>query len=140
MLCSATRPSPSGRGRSNKHLALRSFAAAGIIRWSAVTCCVLALAACEADVGEVAVKVASGFSVPALAIAPDRFLVLGGETFKAKDDGSPTVLRQPPGPFKLLYERRGEMMSACTFNIRKDRVVTVTLRAVGREVKCDIME
>jgi hypothetical protein len=107
---------------------------------SVVAGLLLALAACEADVGEVAVKVASGFSVPALAISPDTFLSLGGERFKAKEDGSPTVLRQPPGPVRLLYDRRGEMTPACTFNVRKDRVVTVTLRTVGRDVKCDIME
>jgi hypothetical protein len=100
----------------------------------------LALAACEDDVGEVAVKVASGFVVPSLAVGPDKFLASDGERFKAKDDGSPTILREPPGPVRLRYERGGELVTACSFKVRKNRVVTVTLRAVGREVKCDILE
>jgi hypothetical protein len=100
----------------------------------------LALAACEDDVGEVAVKVANGFVVPALALGPDRFLAGEGERFRAKEDGSPTVLRQAPGPVRLQYERSGTLVTACSFNVKKNRVVTVTLRAIGREVKCDILE
>jgi hypothetical protein len=101
----------------------------------------LGLAACGDDVGEVAVKVASGFAVPALILGPDRFLASDGERFKAKDDGNPTVLREPVGPVRLQYERvNGGLVTACSFNVRKNRVVTVTLRAAGREVKCDIME
>jgi len=104
------------------------------------TLLLLALAGCEDEVGEVAVKVAGGFSLPSLAVTPDRFFAPDSERFRAKGDGSPTELRQPPGPFRLLYERSGEYLTACTFTVRKNRVVTVTLRAVGREVKCDIME
>jgi hypothetical protein len=100
----------------------------------------VALAACEDDVGEVAVKVANGFVVPALALGPDRFLAGEGERFRAKEDGSPTVLRQVPGPVRLQYERSGTLVTACSFNVKKNRVVTVTLRAIGREVKCDILE
>jgi hypothetical protein len=99
------------------------------------------LAACEEDVGEVAIKVASGFSAPSLVVSPDKFFASDGERFKAKDDGSPTVLWQPPGPVRLLYERSGGgLVTACSFNVRKNRVVTVTLRVVSREVKCEIME
>jgi hypothetical protein len=101
----------------------------------------LVLAACEEDVGEVAIKVADGFSVPSLVVAPDKFFSSDGDRFKAKDDGSPTVLRQPPGSVRLLYERSGGgLVTACSFNVRKNRVVTVTLRVVSREVKCDILE
>jgi len=101
----------------------------------------LGLAACEDDGGEVAVKLASGFSVPALILGPDRFFSPDGDRFKAKGDGSPTVLREAAGPMRLQYERvNGGVVTACTFNVRKNRVVTVTLRSVGREVKCDIME
>jgi hypothetical protein len=101
----------------------------------------LGLAACSDDIGEVAVKVASGFTVPSLVVGPDQFLSSEGEQFKAKGDGSPTVLRQRVGPVRLQYERvNGGLVTACNFNVRKNRVVTVTLRAVGREVKCDIME
>jgi len=99
------------------------------------------LAGCGDDVGEVAVKVASGFTVPSLTLGPDKFLSSEGDRFKAKDDGSPTVLRQTAGPVRLQYERvNGGLVTACSFNVRKNRVVTVTLRAVGREVKCDIMQ
>ena len=105
----------------------------------AVALC-LGLAACGDDIGEVAVKVAGGFTVPSLAVGPDKFLSSDSDRFKAKDDGSPTVLRQSVGPVRLQYERNGGLVTACSFNVRKNRVVTVTLRAVGREVKCDIME
>jgi hypothetical protein len=103
-------------------------------------CGLFVLTGCEEDVGEVAVKVANGFTVPALAIGPDKFFGPAPENFKAKSDGNPTVLRQPPGPVRLLYDRSGEFMTACTFNVRKNRVTTITLRSVGREVKCDVME
>lgn len=100
----------------------------------------LALAACEDDVGEVAVRAASGYAVPSLAVGPDKFLASDGERFKVKDDGSPTILREPPGPTRLRYERGGELVTVCSFNVKKNRVVTVTLRAVGRELKCEVME
>lgn len=101
----------------------------------------LGLAACGDDVGEVAVKVASGFTVPSLTLGPDTFFTSESDRFKAKDDGSPTVLRQRVGPVRLQYERvNGGLVTACSFNVRTNRVVTVTLRAVGREVKCEIME
>ncbi|MBO0755040.1 MAG: hypothetical protein J2P54_04215 [Bradyrhizobiaceae bacterium] len=100
----------------------------------------LALAACDDDIGEVAVRVASGYTMPSLVIGPDRFLASDGERFKAKDDGSPTILREPPGPTRLRYERGGELVTACSFNVKKNRVVTVTVRAVGRELKCEIMD
>jgi hypothetical protein len=100
----------------------------------------LTLAACEDAVGEVAVRVASGYAMPPLAVGPDRFFASDGERFKAKDDGSPTIFREPPGPMRLRYERNGESLTACSFNVTKNRVVTVTLRAVGRDLKCEIME
>ena len=65
----------------------------------------LGLAACEDDGGEVAVKLASGFSVPALILGPDGFFSPDGDRFKAKGDGSPTVLREAAGPMRLQYER-----------------------------------
>ena len=111
-----------------------------VTRTVVVGCLLVTLTACEQDVGEVAIRVASGFSVPELAIGPDRFFAPEGERFKAKDDGSPTVLRQVAGPVRLLYDRGAGFMTACTFNVRKNRVVTVTLRVVGRELKCDIVE
>jgi hypothetical protein len=103
-------------------------------------CTSLTLAACEEQFGEVAVKVASGFVLPTLAVSPDKFFGAEGDHFKAKDDGSATVLREAVGPTLLQYERNGSLLTACTFNVRKNRVVTVTLRSVGREVKCDIVQ
>jgi hypothetical protein len=103
-------------------------------------CAALTLAACDEDSGEVAVKVASGFVLPTLAVSPDKFFGAEGQHFKAKDDGSPTVLREDVGPTLLQYERNGSLLTACSFNVRKNRVVTVTLRSIGREVKCDIVQ
>jgi len=100
----------------------------------------LGLAACDEEVGEVAVKVAAGFSVPALAIGPDRFFAPDGERFRVKGDGSPTVLRQAVGAVRLLYDRGGGFITACTFDVKKNRVVTVTLRVVGRELRCEVVE
>jgi len=103
-------------------------------------CATLTLAACEEQSGEVAVKVASGFVLPTLAVSPDKFFGAEGEHFKAKGDGSATVLREAVGPTLLQYERNGGLVTACSFDVRKNRVVTVTLRSVGREVKCDIVQ
>jgi hypothetical protein len=100
----------------------------------------LTLAACEEDVGEVAVRVASGYTIPSLTVGPDQFFASDGERFRAKEDGSPTIFREPAGPMRLRYERGGELVTACSFSVTKDRVVTVTLRAVGRELKCEIMK
>ena len=100
----------------------------------------VAVTACEEDVGEIAVKVASGFSPPSLAIGPDKLFASETERFKAKEDGSPIILRQPPGPVRLFYERGGGLVTACSFNVRKNRVTTVTVRVVSREVRCEILE
>ena len=110
---------------------MRAYAAAAL--------CLL-VAACDEEVGEVAVKVASGFSVPALAIGPDRLFAPDGERFRVKGDGSATVLRQAVGAVHLLYDRGGGFVTACSFDVKKNRVVTVTLRSVGREVKCEIVQ
>jgi hypothetical protein len=103
-------------------------------------CATLTLAACEEQSGEVAVKVASGFVLPTLAVSPDKFFGAEGTHFKAKDDGSATVLREAVGPALLQYERNGSLLTACGFTVRKNRVVTVTLRSIGREVRCDIVQ
>jgi hypothetical protein len=103
---------------------------------------VLGLASCGGgpDVGEVAIKVEPGFTVPQLAIGTESgvFTPSNTEKFIAKVDGNPTVLFRAPGRIKLQYiEPDGQLVTACNFEVKKNRVVTITLRMIGREVKCE---
>lgn len=102
-----------------------------------------ALAACNPNhpvVGEVVVRLARGFVVPELQIGSDRWLSSDVERFATKENGAPTVLRRPPGAHRLQFERDGRLLTACQFEVRRDRVITITLRPVGRELRCDIVE
>ncbi len=91
-------------------------------------------------VGQVAVKVAPGFKTPQLALDTDKWFSSDADVFMLKESGNPTVLRRAPGAYKLLFERDGKRQPACNFAIKKDRVITITVRVVGRDVKCDIVE
>jgi hypothetical protein len=88
---------------------------------------VLALAGCTEDVGYVEVKVAPGFVVPPLALG------------SAKLDAAKTaVLRQRVGAATLQFERDGRLVPFCEFDVRKNRIVTVTVSAVGRDPRCKV--
>jgi hypothetical protein len=89
----------------------------------------LALAACKEDTGYVEIKVAPGLILPPL--------VLGASRIDAGKAGS-TVLRQKVGAAKLEYERDGRRVPFCEFDVRKNRIVTVAVSALGRDPRCKV--
>jgi hypothetical protein len=94
-----------------------------------VVACGLGLAACTDDVGYVEVKVAPGFIVPPL--------VLGSSRIDTAKSGS-AVLRQRVGIATLEFERDGRLISLCEFDVRKNRIVTVAVSAIGRDPRCKV--
>jgi hypothetical protein len=92
-------------------------------------------------VGEVAVKVARGFTaVPPIVIDKDKWFSSDPDRFTVKENGNPTVLRRAPGNYKLLVDRDGSLTTACTFEVKQNRVVTITLRVLSRDVRCEIIQ
>jgi len=89
----------------------------------------LALAACKEETGYVEIKVTPGFIVPPL--------VLGAARIDPAKSAS-TVLRQKIGAAKLEYERDGRRVPFCEFEVRKNRIVTVAVSALGRDPRCKI--
>jgi hypothetical protein len=89
----------------------------------------LALAACNEDTGYVEIKVAPGFVVPPL--------VLGATRVDTAKSGS-AVLRARVGAAKLEYERDGRRVAFCEFDVRKNRIVTVAVSAIGRDPRCKV--
>ncbi len=89
----------------------------------------LALTHCNEDTGYVEIKVAPGLVVPPLMLGTARI-----DTAKAHS----TVLRERVGPTTLAYERYGERVPFCEFAVRKDRIVTVSVTAFGRDPRCKV--
>jgi hypothetical protein len=89
----------------------------------------LVLAACKEDTGYVEIKVAPGFTVPPM--------VLGTARIDPAKSAS-TVLRQKVGAAKLEYERDGRRVPFCEFSVRKNRIVTVAVSALGRDPRCKV--
>jgi hypothetical protein len=95
----------------------------------AVGALALGLAACTEDVGYVEVKVAPGYLLPPL--------LLGSARIDPARSAS-TVLRERVGAAKLEFERDGRRVAFCQFDIRKDRIVTVAVSALGRDPRCKV--
>jgi hypothetical protein len=89
----------------------------------------LALAGCGDDVGYVEIKVVPGYILPPLLLGASR--IDPGRT------GS-TVLREPVGAAKLEFERDGRRVPFCDFAVRKDRIITVAVSALGRDPRCKV--
>jgi hypothetical protein len=89
----------------------------------------LGLAACTEEVGYVEIKVAPGFVVPPL--------VLGSSRVDTAKSGS-AVLRRRVGTATLAFERDGRAISFCEFDVRKNRIVTVAVSALGRDPRCKV--
>ena len=89
----------------------------------------LALAACKEETGYVEIKVAPGFIVPPLMLGAARV-----DTAK----GGSTVLRERVGTAKLEYERDGRRVPFCDFEVRKNRIVTLSVSAFGRDPRCKV--
>jgi hypothetical protein len=89
----------------------------------------LGLSACTEDVGYVEVKVAPGYLLPPLLL---------GSTRIDPARSASTVLRERVGAAKLEFERDGRRVAFCQFDIRKDRIVTVAVSALGRDPRCKV--
>ncbi|MEA3022551.1 MAG: hypothetical protein QOK01_1403 [Alphaproteobacteria bacterium] len=89
----------------------------------------LGLAACTQESGYVEIKVAPGFTVPPL--------MLGSSRVDIAKRGS-AILRERVGPATLAFEREGRMISFCEFDVRRNRIVTVAITAVGRDPRCKL--
>lgn len=87
------------------------------------------LAACipEQGVGYVEIRAFPSFSIP---------LYLNATKLDALKDGN-AVLRQPVGKASLRLERGGQLYPLCEFDVRKNRITTVTVSA-GRELRCRV--
>jgi len=90
---------------------------------------VLALAGCGEDVGYVEIKVAPGYILPPL--------LLGASRIDPAHTPS-TVLRERVGAAKLEFERDGRRVAFCEFDVRKNRIVTVAVSALGRDPRCKV--
>ena len=90
---------------------------------------VLGLASCNEEVGYVEIMVVPGFVVPPF--------VLGAARVDAGRSGS-TVLREKVGTVRLEYERDGRRVPFCEFDVRKNRIVTVSVTAIGRDPRCKV--
>ena len=89
----------------------------------------LGLSACTDEVGYVEIKVAPGYSLPPLLLGTSRIDPARSNT---------TVLRERVGAVKLEFERDGRRTAFCEFAVRKDRIVTVAITALGREPRCKV--
>ena len=89
----------------------------------------LAVVGCREDTGYVEIKVAPGFVVPPLMLGAARV-----DTSK----GGSTVLREKVGTTRLEYERDGRRVPFCEFDVRKNRIVTIAVSAIGRELRCKV--
>jgi hypothetical protein len=90
----------------------------------------LSLAGClpEEGNGYVEVKVFPRFPLP---------LYLNTDRIESMKDGV-AVLRQAVGKSKLQLERNGQLFSLCEFDVRKNRVTTVTVSSLDRGPRCDV--
>jgi hypothetical protein len=87
------------------------------------------LTACfEAGAGYVEIKAFPGFAVP---------LYLDQVRLGELKNGS-TVVRQEVGRTNLQLERNGHFFSVCEFNVRKNRIVTITLTILDRVPRCEV--
>ncbi len=99
---------------------MRAIAAAGALA--------LALAGCGEQSGYVEIKVLPGYVLPPLMLGPTRI-----------DTARPsTVLRERVGAARLEFERDGRRIPLCEFDVRKDRIVTLAVSAIGRDPRCKV--
>jgi hypothetical protein len=49
-----------------------------------------------------------------------------------------TILRHPTGKTRLQLERGGQFALLCEFEVRKNRIVTVTVAVLDRRARCEV--
>ena len=105
---------------------MRTFPGAGL----ALGLAALGLAGClpEDGVGYVEVKVFPRLALP---------LYVNSDKIESMKDGV-AVLRQAIGKAKLQFERNGQLFPICEFEVRKNRVTTVTVSTLERGARCEI--
>ena len=101
-----------------------------MIGWLA--CC--GLCGCDPrEIGYVEIKLLPGATVPSL-------LFLGRDEFKIKKDRL-AVLRSAVGIMTISSEREGQARNVfCKLEVKKNRIISVTIWAVGIEMRCKIQE
>jgi hypothetical protein len=105
---------------------MRTFPRVGL----ALGLAALGLAGClpEDGVGYVEVKVFPRLALP---------LYVNADKIESMKDGV-AVLRQAIGKAKLQFERNGQLFPLCEFDVRKNRVTTVTVSTLERGPRCEI--
>jgi hypothetical protein len=90
-------------------------------------------------VGTVAVKTPRGVAPIQLAIDKDSAFSSALEKFVSNQNGNPVIHRRAPGFYVLKLDRENRPAILCKFEVKKDRITTITLRPAGREYNCQIV-
>jgi len=99
--------------------------------------CVIVSCGRSGSVGAVAIIIGRGFAAPRLTIQRNTMFSGDPITIAANSNGETFVIQREPGPFTLLYETSdGHWKKACGFEIKQNRVVTVTVTTVTGEATC----
>jgi hypothetical protein len=97
---------------------------------AALTGCGLAACAPQGS-GYVEVRIMPGFVLSSL--------YLDAAKLDAIKNGV-TIVRQHVGKASLRLERNGEFVRICDFEVRQNRIVTVTVSALERVPSCDVQD
>ena len=92
----------------------------------------LALAGCNPnkDTGYVEIKAVSAFAPP-----PELYL---DEVKLEPLRNNAAVIRKAAGAAKLQWFKADVFYPLCSFDVRKNRIVTLTLSAVDRKLRCEV--
>lgn len=102
------------------------------MRLALVVLAALSLAGCNPnkDTGYVEIKAVSAFAPP-----PDLYL---DEVKLDPLRNNAAVIRKAAGAAKLQWFKSDVFYPLCSFDVRKNRVVTLTLSAADRKLKCEV--
>ena len=97
---------------------------------AAISLAAAALSACmpEKDVGYVEIKTFPTFAIP-----------LYLDTVKVAElNGGSALMSHSVGRTTLQLQRNGQFFPICEFEVRKNRIVTVTISPVDRSPRCSV--
>jgi hypothetical protein len=92
------------------------------------------------NVGEIAIKALRGVVLQSIVIDTDTWVTSDASTFTPKDNGAPIVAYRTPGKYILQIGRDNKLTTVCKFEVKRDRLVTITLKAAGRDITCQIVD